>query len=242
MPNLGGLAPFPRRLGGGKPRLQSILEGLAAGRGTALDASNPKTIVYAENMSVARALDAAWGTNVRVANVWDPYRCGMEILTRWERILKLQPGPDDYDITRRRRVAEILERFGQAPTMARLAGRLAANLGPAFVALETLSFATATINVPDNTFPFGTTTNDVPYSSNVGKLLVRMQKPAGWSESLFYAAADKVFPTVDPIVSVWTTFDWYRPGPTFSSVAGGPSAAGFYLDTDNNLDNQIFDE
>ena len=73
--------------------------------------------------------------------------------------------------------------------------------------------------------------------------LVRLQKPDGFSEGEFYEQAGKVTSLLDDVLPAWCTFDWYRAptgGPAVT-VAGGPSAGGFYLDQDHNLDNHVFD-
>ncbi len=76
----------------------------------------------------------------------------------------------------------------------------------------------------------------------VAHILVRIQKPAGATEAMFYEAAGKVAPALDPLVPAWVTFDWYRaPLSTPINVVGGPSAGGFYLDDEHNLDNNVFD-
>ncbi len=241
MGKLGGFGTLPLRLGGGKPRVKAILDGLVSDLGTAYDAANPDTIVYAETLAVARAIDAAWSTNMRLANVWNPLRCGLPILRRWERFLRLPQLPADTELARRQRAADCLSRFGKSPTGARITTLLAAALGSAFVATEYISYANANITVPDGTYPWGTPNADAPWSSTVARVLVRMQKPSTMTEAEFYAAAGMVYTILDPILPVWTSFDWYRPGTSSVNVSGGPSAGGFYFDSDANLDNQVYD-
>ncbi len=239
MPNLGGMSPFPRRLGGGTPRVKQILDSLNADRGTALDASNRLTTVYVENMAIARAISAAWGTNERLGHITTPSSMSMDVLARWEKIMAIYPSQSESEGDRRERVAERLARFGQATTEDRITDLLTDELGSAFVAVEHIDYDVARILVPDASYPWGIV-DGVPWSSTVAHILVRLQKPTGWSEADFYEAAGRVVTLLDPILPVWATVDWYRPGAVSANVAGGPSAAGFYLDEAANLDNQVF--
>lgn len=246
MPAFGGMTPYPRKFGGGKPRIQTFTEALATSRGSAYDASTWSTAVYCENTAIARALDAAWATNARAANVWNPYRCGMEIISRWENILSLPQLPSLTDYDRRVRVASVLGRFGSAIVDTLLTSILTSALGSVFVSLEHITFANANITVPDASYPWGvvaaTQNGDTPpWTSTVAHILVRLQAPTGMSEADFYSAAGQVNTLLDPILPVWTTFDWYRAGVTPVNVTGGPSAGGFFLDDTHNLDNECFD-
>ena len=143
---------------------------------------------------------------------------------------------------RRAVVAERMARFGVRVTHASMTTELAARLGSAFVGIEYIHPANAVVHGPEDA-PWGTFLEGVPWYSTAAHILVRLQKPSGWTEGDFYAAAAKVFPSIDPIASSWSDFDWYRAPPTGApiNVVGGPSAAGFYLDDDPNLDNNVFD-
>lgn len=240
MPAFGGMSPFPLRLGGGRPRVQVVLDGLNADRGDAYNATDRTTTVYVENMAIARAISAAWGTNARLGAIWDANRMSEDILERWEHIFALAPSASDDETTRRDALATKLTAVGSPSIGGILTTALSAALGSAFVAVEHIDYSAASINVPDGTYPWGSV-GASPWSSTVAHILVRMQKPAGWTEGQFYAAAAKVGVVLDPALPAWTTFDFYRPGPISSAVAGGPSAAGFYLDDAANLDNEIFD-
>jgi hypothetical protein len=236
------MSPYPKRYGGGGSRVKFILDSLNADRGTAYDATNRLTTVYVENMCIARALSAAWGTNERLGNLWVPTRASMDIIARWERIMALSPLPTDTDFDRRAHVAALFARFGQATLSARITTILTAALGASFVAVEHISYANANILVPDATYPWGAfVPGSSSWSSTSARILVRMTKPAGWTEYDFYAAAGLVVTLIDPILPVWSTVDWYRPGPINVNVSGGPSAGGFYLDDANNLDNEVID-
>jgi len=240
MGKFGGLNPHPRRFGGGRPTAKVIFEGLAADRGTAFDATNTQTVVYAETVAVARAVAGSWGANERVSKAWQPLRCPMELLVRWERLLAIYPKYTDTNTTRRQRVATHLARFGQATVDGRIAAALTSEIGSAFVAVEYITVANASILVPSGAYPYGAV-GSVPWHSSVCHVLVKMQVPTGWTEGEFYEAAGRVVRVCDPLLPAWVTVDWYRPGPSSVNVTGGPSAGGFYLDDEHNLDNEVFD-
>lgn len=238
----GGYHPYPRRFAGGKPQLQVIHESLNAQRGTAYDATNSETVVWVENMAIARAITFdGWGANARLANQRDPARM-TDMLPRWERIFKIVPSPSASDAERRLAVQRRFERFGKTSNHARLTTVLSDELGDFFVAVEYISLANAVVNVASGSYPWGTPNPLVPWSSTTAHILVLLQKPAGASEGQFYEAAGKVALLLDPALPAWATFDWYRaPESTPIDISGGPSMAGFYLDDEHNLDNNVFD-
>lgn len=239
MPRLGGMSPFPLRFGGGEGRVQTILTSFNADRGTAFDTADRETVVYAINMAIARAIAAAWGSNERLSRIWIPASMPVDVLARWEKILNISPLPTDAPKDRRDRVAEVMARFGQATLEARIDALLTEKLGDAYVQIEHIAYSNALIYVPDGSYPWGVV-GSVPWSSTVAHLLVQLQKPTGWTEGEFYDAAGKVPQLLEPLLPVWVTVDWYRPGPISVDV-GGPEAGGFYLDDDHNLDNEVFD-
>jgi hypothetical protein len=254
----GGFNPHPRRLGGGTPRAKIIFQGLAADKGTAFDATNESTLVYAETVAQARAVSGCWNTNERVSKAWQPMRCPLELLVRWERLLALFPRATDTLYARRVRVAEHLARFGQATLPGRLDTLLTEKLGDAYVAVEYISFANARVIVPSGSWPFGDVDESFTWASTVCHVLVCLQKPSGMTEGAFYEAAGLAVQLVDPILPAWCTFDWYRAGSESNVISGGPSEGGFYIATDldndglhdgtfaavvdSQLDNAVFDE
>lgn len=237
---LGGMSPLPAPLGGGKPRVKAVLEGLNADRGTAYDATNSETYVYAHNMALARAISAAWGTNERLARLWVPESMSMDVLERWEKIMAIYPAPDDSNEVRRARVGRLLARFGRAIVADEIEERLTQELGDVFVQVDHISYANAYITVPDGTYPWGSVDTTRPWSSTMAHVLIRLQKPTGYSEVDFYEAAGRVTQILDPILPAWAYATWYRPGPVSQNISGGPSAGGFYLDDAHNLDNEVF--
>ncbi len=237
----GGYHPYPRRFGGGKPRLQIIHESLNAQRGTALDTSDSNKLVWIENMALARAISGAWSTNARLGLQWDPNRT-TTLLPRWEQLLRLVVSPSDTEPERRRRLAAHWARFGAPVNFGRLTANLMDALGNVFVAIEFIGPSLAVVHVPDGTYPFGSVAAGYPWFSTLMRMLVRVQVPSGYTEVEFLEAVSKVFPLLEGIMPAWMTWDLYRHGPISAAVTDGPSAAGFYLDDDHNLNWELFDE
>lgn len=239
----GGYHPYPRRYGGGRPALQTFHESLNAQRGTALAGADASSIVWLEDLALMRAIVFdGWHTNQRLAHQWDPRRM-TDMLGRWERLMKLRPALGATPTERRDGILERFERFSGIANHAKLLKNLEHALGAAFVGVEYISVANAVVTVPDATYPWGAANPSRPWSSTVARILVQITKPQGWSEDQFYEAAAKVGPIIDALAPAWVAYDWYR-GPVGYPpivVAGGPQAAGFYLDAEHNLDNNVFD-
>lgn len=241
MPACGGKAPFPMRMGGGKPRLAHVLDALNMGRGPAIDTSE-SSYAYAENMAHARAIAAVWNESERLANQWIPARM-TSCLPRWESVLAIVPSPTDSLQTRRTRVEKIFARIGLLLNRAALDTILTVELGDVFVAVENIDITNALVYSPDASYPFGDQHADIPWMSTVLHVLVRIEKPTNYTEGDFYEAAGKANPLMDDLLPAWCTYDWYRAptGGAPENVTGGPSAGGFYLDQEANLDNHVLD-
>lgn len=245
--SFGGYHPHPRRFGGGKyngkPHLQVLHESLNAQRGAAFNTESETSIAAVETMAWARAIVFdGWELNARVGHQWDARRV-TDMLPRWEAIFKIRPRPGT---SLRARRAELLRRwqlFGGVSNHARLTTALQGTLGDYFYAVEYTPLANAVVHVPDDSYPWGTVVEGITWYSTVAHILVRLQKPTGATEAQFYEAAGKVPLILDPILNIFDTFDWYREPDTGTpiSITDGPSAAGFYLDDEHNLDNNIFD-
>jgi len=242
MPAYGSMSPAPRRMGGGGSRVKTILNSLASVRGSSFAATDSAKLVYLELLAIARAISAAWGTNQRLAALWDAKRIPFGMLARWEAIFGLSPAPTDDEPTRRARIGALQANVGRASLLSAIQQPIIDALGPVFVAFESISYANAVIRVPDGTYPWGTASVDAPWYSTTAHILIRVVKPAGFSEAAFYAAVAKISPILDAAVPAYVTWDWYRAPETGAAVvvAGGPSAGGFYLD-ERNLDNSVFD-
>src|SRR6266404_485833 len=89
----GGFAPQPETYGRGKRTLAFILDALLHSdqNEIGLDITEGSN-VWCEELATARMLDAAWRTNKRIANEFDPRRT-ISMLTRWEKIFGVVPDP-----------------------------------------------------------------------------------------------------------------------------------------------------
>jgi uncharacterized protein YmfQ (DUF2313 family) len=244
MPRFGGMTPFPNRFGGPGPngiRIKVILDSLNRQRGNAYDTSVWSSNVYAENMATARMLAGIWSANQRLANQWDPQRMTSN-LSRWEKILGLAPAPSDTTKTRQTRVQAVFAQTGQVGFTSYLSTRVSGLLGVFYVALEFISYANAVINVPNGSYPWGTVNAGSPWYSTTAHILVRVQKPTGYSDADFNTAVGKLAPAMESLLPAWASWDWYR-APSIGApvvVSGGPSAGGFYFD-EQNFDILVFD-
>lgn len=227
----GGYAPYPRRFGGGRPLLQVVHDALNAARGTALTCEEG-SIAWVENMAFARALTFdGYGTNERLGNQRDPMRM-TDMLPRWEAIFGVVPPPSASLYDRRLVVYKRFRRFLEASgTHAQLYAKMTRELGSVFVAIEYIAPASATIFVPDASWPFGAVQADHPWYSTVCHILIHTTKPDGYTEGDFYAAVGKILPEVDGFLPAWVSLSWYRS----SAIA----STGFYLDQEANLDNNV---
>lgn len=242
MPAFGGYSPFPLRFGGGTPRLRLIHESLNAQRGTAFDTSDRTKIVWLENMAIARAINAAWMQNQRLANQGDPKRV-TDMMERWEAILDISPPYGSEDSDRRAAIEAKRALIGRALIYPWIHTLLETKLGDYFVALEFIDLSIAHVTKPSGAYPWsGTISTAYPWTSTVAHILVRMTTPSTGTEAEFYKMAGICMDVLDQELPAWVTFDWYRAPEVGAPIAvtGGPSAAGFYLD-ERNLDNSVFD-
>lgn len=212
MGSFGGMRPYPRKFGGGKSNVQVIFEGLAADRGTAFDALNPDTYVFAETLAYAKAIAGAWATNSRLGHLWDANRMGLVALERWEKILAIVPKATDTETYRRTQVARVMSKFGQPAVYGMLRDQLETACGDAFVEFEHNALADATINVPDGTYGFGTILSGRPWSSTVAHLKVQLQWPSGWTQGQVQESAKQVSLILDSELPAWCTYEWYISG------------------------------
>lgn len=236
--------PYPRRFGGnkhaGQPLTEVLHESLNAQRSVVFETEN--TVASLEHLAWARALAYdGWEVNHRLSLQWDPMRT-TDMLQRWEQIFAIRPAPNATEKSRRVELARRWARFGRTANHATLESELRDRLGDFFYGIEYLDPSLAVVHSPDASYPWGTQVDGVPWYSTVGLILVRLQKPANTSESDFYRVAGQCVTALDPLVNSFVSFVWYRaPESTPINVAGGPSAGGFYLDDEHNLDNNVFD-
>jgi hypothetical protein len=241
MPDYGKFAPSPERYGGTplgrKPTLRIIFEALNKARGTGYDTSEDSPVA-AENFAFARAIWDVWETNQRMANVADPRRMSGAVLSRWERMFGIAVDPSETVVARRRAVGARFARNGLTPDAPSISDLIIALLGPVFVAIRHTPLAGAIV-----WWPGGTPNPDAPWYSTVARLLVKTVKPAGYTEQNFYDAVGGIHVALDPVLPSWTTIDWYRNSTAHlgGSLWADDPDAGFYLDDDHNLDNEVLD-
>lgn len=240
--SFGAYHPFPKRRGGGKPRLKVFHEALNAARGTAIDASDSTSVAWVENLAYSRAIVMdGIGANEKLANQRDPDRM-TDMIPRWEAIFGIRPSPTATDRDRRDAIRKRFQRFLSASSIhSKILNVLRNELGSFFVAIEYMSASVVTPTVPDASYPWGVVSPGAPWSSGVAHILVLMTKPIGATEGDFYSAASKVLPAIDGILPSWVSVNWYRK-PAIGvaiTVSGGPSQGGFYLDNPANLDNNV---
>lgn len=245
MPSHGGMTPYPRRMGGtgggAYPVLKSIVTSLAAQMGTAYDTTSTSN-VFPGIMGAARAIAGAWSDNARLANQWDSTRM-TDFVGRWETILAIYPSPTDTMAARRARIDAAFKRIVTYPTYQGVYDTVAKLLGPVFVTIVHSSVATNAPNViagvlqspigpagvfTPSTWPFGShdSTGAIDWASSVGKILIQVHQPAGWTDAQFYAQVATIGPAIDGLLPAWVDWEWFRVLNTNETVFG------FFLDGD----------
>jgi hypothetical protein len=233
----GGYHPYPRRFGRAtESNLEVIHKGLNAQMGTAYQpaANDPSSVVWIENMAVARAINASWDTNQRLANQSDPYRT-TDMLPRWEKIMAVPRVHGRNDVERRHELGIRFMRIGEAVDHARIYADAERVLGDFFVSVEYIGKPIANVHVPDPSYPWGTVVPNVRWQSNIAHVLIRMRDVPGRSDAAFFEAAARLVPVMDAALPAWATWDYYR-SPRVGTpvdVTDGPRGAGFYLDEPN---------
>ncbi len=128
MPSFGGYCPFPLRFGGAAPRVETVTNGLLAGRGTAYDTSTSSPI-WVEDTAVGRALSSVWDYSELLGNQFNPARMSI-MLPRWEKILAIPVDPTATLAERRATVLSIVSRTGVVPDYQEVLDRVTALVYP----------------------------------------------------------------------------------------------------------------
>lgn len=241
MGGFGSFNPFPMVFGtAAATDLEAIQNGLVTLHGSAL-AKEKGSILWLENHATACVLYDLYRLTQRFANQWDPPRMTV-FLERWEKILGLRPLSGESLIERRERVEQRFALIGANTDPSTVNDLLAESLGPMFVELVFTDPLDAITYVPGGgSVPGGGPTfldgnllpSDMsPWASSVAYVAIMLEKPPTMSDAEFYERAGRVYDDIDNRIGAWMSFAWVRDG------VNGP---GFYLDEDNNLDNQRFD-
>lgn len=241
MPQFGGYSPFPRRFGGGRPTLQSIVESILSQLGTAYDTTDKTAInglpplVFIRAQAIGRCIWGAWEQNQRLGNQWDANRM-TDFLPRWEKIYGLYPRSTDSVWTRMLRVGVAMARTGHAAGGDIYAVCLA-YLGPSVLVKVVTNSSSGSIVVwTPAGWPMGShpaRPSDPDWYSTLAAISIQVQQPATMADDEFYATVASVIPPLDSILPAWVSMSWFR-----QDIHG---SAGFYLDEGKNLDNEAFD-
>lgn len=228
----GAYNPHPMQFGAQAQKIiEQFQQSLADAQGTALATENG-TVAWVENHAMARVLAEMANAAQRLANQWDPLKT-TDFLSRWEKILGIVPAPEASQAERRMILALKFSLIGEPPTLQVVYDFLTDLLGDFFVGLIATPSSQADGSVPGGVIiPGGVTLQDGDWRSSVAYIAIQTNKPAGIDDIIFYSAVAQIYQYLNYLLPGWATFDWFLDGPN------GP---GFYLDEDNNLDNQRFD-
>ncbi len=233
----GAFNPSPLKSGAEKGHIEEVLlNDLVEADGTALS-PDVDSYVWAEHLAESRCIAYLWHTTKRMANQWDPERMS-DFLPRWEKILGIRPPYGSNDEDRRGAIKAKLASFGEPPTQQVVEDLLEVLINGIFVQLVNTSSVDAVgwvaggVSVPGGvTLPDGTSAGLTWYST-IAHLAIETQVPFGMKEDDFYTTVGQITQFLDDLVPGWVTFDWFL---------DGVNGAGFYLDEEQNLDNQRFD-
>ncbi len=206
----GGYQPGPFRTAAARDTIVgAILQSLNEARGTAYD-PEPGTVVWVENMALARTLADAWETSRRFALQFDPQRM-TSYLERWEKILDIVPTPSDSAQARRATVAAKFRLFNVAPLVQTTQDFLGQILGNVFLNTIHTPSALAKGRFPGGIeIPGGVTLEDGVWHSTVSNLAVRLTQPLFMTDDEFYDTANKFKPFFNDFLPSWVTFAWGR--------------------------------
>lgn len=219
MPTFGGFSPFPLRFGGGKPRLKTLYEALNQARGTAYDTSDASNVT-AETMAEARALDAAWSSNRKMALQTDPARM-TDFMPRWEAILDVHPLPTDSIASRR---AVLRAKFLALGGPAILHDAVVALTGASFIGIVYTAVADAVPRWPANGFPNN-------WTSNAVHIVIHVQFAPNQTNAQFWDMRAALNKFLQDFLPVWVTWD--------VGIRDSHGTFCFYLD-EQNLDLELF--
>jgi hypothetical protein len=212
---------------GGNPHQieRAIEEALLSDMGSSFDTENADSLARLDCKAYARALSYVYSMNQRLANNLLAALM-LDMLPRWETILRLVPSETDSLIRRRARVAAKLLSLGSAPTNQAVRDLMAALLGECFVDLRHVPIASANATNPGGgSVPSGVTFTDAPIaSSGVGFVGVQTAQPADMTDAEYYQTISQAKAFLDDFLPAHVGFAVYR-------------RPGFFLDTPNKLDN-----
>jgi len=236
---LGNFNPAPFKFGASKNLdLEAILEAVLESNGTAFSKDRESTM-WVENHALARIIKDLFSAATRLENGWNPDKMVEPFISRFENILGIVPNPSDSEGTRRARIKARFSFLGKNPNYAALNDFLNIILKDIFVNIINTNAVDANSYVPDGAIvpgggpviQDGNTLTLGPWTSSTAYIAFGLEKPADMSDIEFYNKTGDI-QLLDSFLPAWVTFDWFQ---------DGDNGAGFYLDEENNLDNQRFD-
>lgn len=236
MPTYGGYSPQAERYGGGKPNAERIHSALLEVDGKSVGlTTGAGSYAWIEDLALARALAAAWGTNARGANEFDPRRT-QSMLPRWEGVFQLAVAPDETPVERRERLVFRWQALGKSPTTQQTADDLFEIAGAVFVAVLHASgpnyYPGSTDPNPYDLSGFTTATTSVNWYSGAMNFAVQTQQPTGMPSSVYKALVGEMATYLDGALSAWATF-------SIGEFAHAGSS-GFWMD-EPNFDLEMLD-
>jgi hypothetical protein len=212
-------------------RVEILHESLVEGKGTAFS-TDEDSLAWADSLAEARAIEYLWSTAQRFANQWNPDTM-TDFLPRWERIYGIRHLLSDTLVERRAKVKAKIEMEGMPPTFQVVNDLLRIVLGDVYVGLVHTSSTDAVGAVPGGvTVSGGVTLPSGSWYSTISYIAIETTQPSYMDNDTFYKKVGQIPQFLDDLLPAWVTYAWFKDG------VGGP---GFYLDQENNLDNQRFD-
>ena len=225
-------APLPLRVGGGGHRtVTQVYDKINASIGTAI-AHEDGTYQDMQTKAEARAVALIHRATDRRFNQADPTKLST-LLERWETILKIVPGPDDTQWTRRRRVAARLRRDNSA-LPAGILSLCEQAFSPWAVTIETVAKESTGVRLTwTGTTPASTAAITATnfWTSNIGHFVVQYFRPASATEEDVTTRRSACLDALYEFAAVWTTFSLTET-PAYGPV-GSANVMGFFLDRPN---------
>lgn len=189
--------------------IQVMLNVITSARGTAY-ASDRGTVVWIENLAIAKTLADAWETARRFSLQFDPARMSI-FVERWEKILSIIPNPGETMNERRRTIAEKFRLFINPALSQAVQDMLAKLIPDIFLNIIYSGTSTATSYVPGGvTIPGGVTLLSGAWYSSIHNLAVRVYQPPSMTELDFYDQANKFRRAFDSYIPAYVTYSWGR--------------------------------
>lgn len=236
----GGFAPQPERYGGGKRRIEYILDALLQSDQTEIgldttpaEFSPTQNPVWIEELATARAISAAWGTNTRGSNEFYPLKT-MSMLPRWQVLFGIVPPSFETAPQQRAYLTFKWQALYKNPTPGQIADDLA-YLGTTPDGTQTVFTGITYTNSTTGPqyYPGGGASNPyaedgvtvaglslVDWWSATLNVLVNVVQPVGMNYTVYQYLTGNIAQYLDGALPAWMTY----------SLA---TSVGFFLDTQN---------